>query len=83
MLTNHGQYNADVPFEHKPALGFYDTAEEKAKSTSAPVGQTLRRLEGKRKPEEEEAERKRRKREREGQKGNEVSSINYKRNITY
>ena len=67
-------YNADIPFEHKPALGFYDTSEEQAKATSAPIGQSLRRLENKRKPEEEEAERKRKKkREEEGKKpGHEV-----------
>ena len=63
-------YNADIPFEHKPALGFYDTAEEQAKATSAPVGQTLRRLENKRKPDEEDAERKRKQRKtEEGKKG--------------
>ncbi len=67
-------YNADIPFEHKPALGFYDTSEEQAKSTTAPIGQSLRRLENKRKPEEEEAERKRKKKkEEEGKKpGHEV-----------
>ncbi|KIM27469.1 hypothetical protein M408DRAFT_329933 [Serendipita vermifera MAFF 305830] len=58
-------YNADIPFEHKPALGFYDTSEEQAKATSAPVGQTLRRLENKRKPDEEDAERKRKQRKME------------------
>jgi pre-mRNA-splicing factor CDC5/CEF1 len=61
------QYNADIPFEKKPAAGFYDTAEEQARTTTAPVGQTLRRLENKRKPEEEEAERK--KRQRKGKEG--------------
>ena len=61
-------YNADIPFEHKPALGFYDTFEEQAKATSAPVGQTLRRLENKRKPDEEEAERKRKQRKMEESK---------------
>ncbi|KAH7913466.1 pre-mRNA splicing factor component-domain-containing protein [Hygrophoropsis aurantiaca] len=55
-------YNADIPFEKKPAPGFYDTSEEQARITSAPVGQSLRRLENKRKPEEEEAERKKRQR---------------------
>ncbi|KAF8163052.1 pre-mRNA splicing factor component-domain-containing protein [Crassisporium funariophilum] len=55
-------YNADIPFEKKAAAGFYDTAEEQARIASAPVGQTLRRLENKRKPEEEEAERKKRQR---------------------
>ncbi|TFK26362.1 Cc.Cdc5 protein [Coprinopsis marcescibilis] len=53
-------YNADIPFEKKPAPGFYDTSEEKAVVAAAPVGQSLRRLENKRKPEEEELERKKR-----------------------
>ncbi|KAL0578259.1 Pre-mRNA-splicing factor cef1 [Marasmius crinis-equi] len=55
-------YNADIPFEKKPAPGFYDTSDEQARVAAAPVGQTLRRLENKRKPEEEEAERKKRQR---------------------
>ncbi|CAL1703839.1 unnamed protein product [Somion occarium] len=60
-------YNADIPFEKKPAPGFYDTSDEQARETTAPVGQSLRRLENKRKPEEEEAER--RKRQRKGKEG--------------
>lgn len=60
-------YNADIPFEKKAAPGFYDTSDEQARATVAPVGQTLRRLENKRKPEEEEAERK--KRQRRGKDG--------------
>ena len=65
--THPLQYNADIPFEKKPAAGFYDTSEEQAVVAAAPVGQSLRRLENKRKPEEEEAERKKRqKREKEG-----------------
>ncbi|KAL5533124.1 CEF1 [Sanghuangporus sanghuang] len=55
-------YNTDIPFEKKAAPGFYDTSEEQAKASIAPVGQSLRRLENKRKPEEEEAERKKRQR---------------------
>ncbi|KIJ68107.1 hypothetical protein HYDPIDRAFT_37670 [Hydnomerulius pinastri MD-312] len=43
---------------HKPVPGFYDTSEEQARITSAPVGQSLRCLENKRKPKYEEAERK-------------------------
>jgi pre-mRNA-splicing factor CDC5/CEF1 len=54
----------DIPFEKKAAPGFYDTSDEQARVTSAPVGQSLRRLENKRKPEDEEAER--RKRQRKG-----------------
>jgi pre-mRNA-splicing factor CDC5/CEF1 len=65
-------YNADIPFEKKAAPGFYDTAEEQARITSAPVGQTLRRLENKRKPEEEEAERKKRQRKN-GKEGGDTS----------
>ncbi|KAF7796513.1 hypothetical protein EIP86_007691 [Pleurotus ostreatoroseus] len=60
-------YNADIPFEKKAAPGFYDTSEEQARATTAPVGQTLRRLENKRKPEAEEEERK--KRQRRGKEG--------------
>ncbi|KAJ7063041.1 pre-mRNA splicing factor component-domain-containing protein [Mycena amicta] len=56
-------YNTDVPFEKKAAPGFYDTSEEQARLAAAPVGQSLRRLENKRKPaDEEEAERKKRQR---------------------
>ncbi|PFH47677.1 hypothetical protein AMATHDRAFT_67216 [Amanita thiersii Skay4041] len=55
-------YNADIPFEKKPAPGFYDTAEEQARVAAPPVGQSLRRLENKRKPDEEEIERKKRQR---------------------
>ncbi|KAI6021496.1 pre-mRNA splicing factor component-domain-containing protein [Pisolithus microcarpus] len=57
-------YNADIPFEKKAAPGFYDTSEEQARVTSAPIGQSLRRLENKRKTDDEEAER--RKRQRQG-----------------
>lgn len=60
-------YNADIPFEKKAAPGFYDTSDEQARASVAPVGQTLRRLENKRKPEEEEAEKK--KRQRRGKDG--------------
>ncbi|KAL6299669.1 pre-mRNA splicing factor component-domain-containing protein [Sparassis latifolia] len=34
-------YNADIPFEKKAAPGFYDTSDEQARATTAPVGQTL------------------------------------------
>ena len=72
--TRH-QYNADIPFEKKAAAGFYDTAEEQARVAAAPVGQTLRRLENKRKPEEEEAERK--KRQRKNAPGKEGEAANH------
>lgn len=68
------QYNADIPFEKKAAPGFYDTSEEQARITSAPVGQSLSRLDNKRKPEEEEAERKKRQRKNAaGKEGSENS----------
>ncbi|TFY64444.1 hypothetical protein EVJ58_g2617 [Rhodofomes roseus] len=56
-------YNADIPFEKKPAAGFYDTADEQARETTAPVGQSLRRLEGKRKADDQEEERRKRQRQ--------------------
>ncbi|PCH39574.1 hypothetical protein WOLCODRAFT_129419 [Wolfiporia cocos MD-104 SS10] len=55
-------YNADIPFEKKPAPGFYDTSDEQARATTAPVGQSLRRLENKRKPDDEAEERRKRQR---------------------
>ncbi|KAI9571152.1 pre-mRNA splicing factor component-domain-containing protein [Boletus coccyginus] len=65
------RYNADIPFEKKPAPGFYDTSEEQARITSAPVGQSLRRLENKRKTDDDEAERRKRQRRNAENKGNE------------
>ena len=54
------QYNTDIPFEKKPAPGFYDTSEEQARVTAAPIGQSLRRLENKRKADAEDEERRKR-----------------------
>ncbi|KAF8268981.1 hypothetical protein EI94DRAFT_1907453 [Lactarius quietus] len=64
-------YNADIPFEKKPATSFYDTSEEQAHVEAAPVGLADSALSGeKRKPEEEEAEHKKRlKRGKEGENG--------------
>jgi len=69
LLNTFSQYNADIPFEKRPAPGFYDTSEEQARITSAPIGQSLRRLENKRRSDDEEAERRKRQRrnEKEGQ----------------
>ncbi|KAF8444791.1 pre-mRNA splicing factor component-domain-containing protein [Boletus edulis BED1] len=64
-------YNTDIPFEKKPAPGFYDTSEEQARITSAPVGQSLRRLENKRRSDDDEAERRKRQRRNAENKGNE------------
>jgi pre-mRNA-splicing factor CDC5/CEF1 len=55
-------YNADIPLEHRPAPGFYDTTDEAAKTYSAPIGQSLRALEGKRRQEVEEQEEKNKRR---------------------
>ncbi|KZT03429.1 Cc.Cdc5 protein [Laetiporus sulphureus 93-53] len=66
-------YNADIPFEKKPAPGFYDTAEEQARATTAPVGQSLRRLENKRRPDDEEAERRKRQRKANNKEGENAS----------
>ena len=74
LLDFNFKYNADIPFEKKAAPGFYDTSEEQAVITAAPVGQTLRRLENKRKPEEEEAERKKRQRKNDAGKEGEGAS---------
>lgn len=61
-------YNADIPFEKQPAAGFYDTSEERAKTYAAPIGSSLRALEGKRKQELEEGEQKNAKRQK-GEEG--------------
>jgi len=67
-------YNADIPFEKKPAAGFYDTTEEKSRATQAPVGQTLRQLEGpKRKQMDEDEER--RKRQKKGKDGKDAAAM--------
>lgn len=55
-------YNADIPLEKRAAPGFYDTSEEAAKTFSAPIGQSLRALDGKRKQELEEQEEKNKRR---------------------
>ncbi|KAG8784532.1 Pre-mRNA-splicing factor cef1 [Ceratobasidium sp. 428] len=64
---------AGIIMQHKTkkkgrdAPGFYNTTEEQAKSYSAPVGQSLCRLETERKPQEEEVEAK--KRQKQGKVG--------------
>ncbi|KAG0297207.1 Pre-mRNA-splicing factor cef1 [Linnemannia gamsii] len=52
-------YNADIPFEAKPAPGFYDTTEElKRESTKRLTNIRLEQVDGKRRSEVEEEERK-------------------------
>lgn len=65
---------ADIPFEKQPAPGFYDTTEEDAKKYNAPVGKTLRQLEGKRKQDiEEEDRRKKQKKARDNKDADAMS----------
>jgi pre-mRNA-splicing factor CDC5/CEF1 len=70
-------YNADIPLEHAPAPGFSDVTEEKAKVFAAPIGSSLRALEGKRKEEiEEQGERKKQKTNKDGGgKGNQTQQF--------
>ncbi|KAF9438528.1 Pre-mRNA-splicing factor cef1 [Entomortierella beljakovae] len=52
-------YNADIPFEAKPAPGFYDTTDElKRESTKRLTNVRLEQLDGKRRADVEEEERK-------------------------
>lgn len=68
-------YNADIPFEKRPAPGFYDTMEEKSRKHDAPIGQTLRQLEGpKRKHMDEDEERKKRQKKAEN-KGKDAAAM--------
>lgn len=75
MLIHVADYNADIPFEKQAAPGFYDTTEEQSRPAQAPVGKTLRQLEGpKRKQNEEEEER--RKRQKKSQQDKSMSHFN-------
>ncbi|KAF9422891.1 Pre-mRNA-splicing factor cef1 [Podila epigama] len=57
--TKGMDYNADIPFEAKPAPGFYDTTEElKRESTKRLTNVRLEQLDGKRRADVEEEERK-------------------------
>ncbi|KAG4305550.1 hypothetical protein PORY_001106 [Pneumocystis oryctolagi] len=55
-------YNADIPFEKKPALGFYDTTEEQFINESIKNNVDLRQLDA-RKKDQEDADKKKRKKE--------------------
>lgn len=65
-------YNADIPFNKQPVPGFYDTSEENAKKYDAPVGQSLRQAEGKRRMdmEDNDEKKKRQKKEKDGSSQN-------------
>ena len=72
------QYNADILFEKKAAPGFYDTLEGQPRATAAPVGQGLRHLDNKRKPEDEDSRcEKRQHRNAEGKGGNKLHQTKF------
>ncbi|TIC53373.1 hypothetical protein E3Q05_02448 [Wallemia mellicola] len=50
-------YNADIPFEKQPAIGFYDVGEERAKTYESSIGKSRMEAEGKRKADKGEDER--------------------------
>lgn len=62
-------YMADIPFEKQPAPGFYDVSEERAKEGTAPVGQTLRQLEGGKRKQDVQDEADRKKRQKKSKEG--------------
>lgn len=65
-------YNADIPFEKKPTLGFYDVTEEKYKTQTPVTSADLRQLERKRGAEDEdEARKKRQKKDKDQKEGKE------------
>jgi pre-mRNA-splicing factor CDC5/CEF1 len=69
-------YNADIPFEKRPVLGFYDTSAERNRPTgSAMTNVALQKLEGKRRA--EIADEKRRKRQKMGKEDKEGGPINF------
>ncbi|CAG8655144.1 9260_t:CDS:2, partial [Paraglomus occultum] len=69
-------YNADIPFEKRPALGFYDTSAERNRpAESAMTNVALQKLEGKRRA--EIADEKRRKRQKVGKEDREGGAINF------
>ncbi|WFD28569.1 Pre-mRNA-splicing factor cef1 [Malassezia nana] len=52
-------YNAEIPFEKQPLLGFYDTTEEAAKVYEEPMRRTLQQMEPGLRQNDEEAKRRR------------------------
>lgn len=56
-------YNADIPFEKKPALGFYDTTEEQLINETLKNNIDLHQLEEKKKDQEDSDKKKRKKEE--------------------
>ena len=61
-------YNADIPFEKQPTIGFFDTSEEQSKSYRAPLGRTVKQLDGREKGQEQDSENKKREKEAEQKK---------------
>jgi pre-mRNA-splicing factor CDC5/CEF1 len=66
-------YMADIPFEKQPAPGFYDITEEDARRAHAPVGRTIRQMDGKRKKDDDD-EAERRKRQKKAQEAKNAQS---------
>jgi pre-mRNA-splicing factor CDC5/CEF1 len=56
LVLTLADYNVDIPFEKQPAPGFYDITQERAKTYDAPIGATLRELEGPKRRNNEEPE---------------------------
>ncbi|KDN51356.1 hypothetical protein K437DRAFT_273005 [Tilletiaria anomala UBC 951] len=56
-------YNADIPFEKQPAIGFFDTSEEQSRSYKAPIGKTVTQLNRAERPSDDEGGKKKRERE--------------------
>ncbi|KAG5437464.1 hypothetical protein PCANB_000892 [Pneumocystis canis] len=56
-------YNADIPFEKKPALGFYDTTEEQLINETIKNNTNFRQLEEKKKDQDDTDKKKRKKEE--------------------
>ncbi|KAH8379246.1 hypothetical protein KR009_003876 [Drosophila setifemur] len=68
-------YNAEIPFEKRPALGFYDTAEEHLQKIDPDFNKMRQQdLDGELRSEKEERERKRDKQKLKQRKENEVPS---------
>ncbi|KAG9284329.1 hypothetical protein G9A89_007484 [Geosiphon pyriformis] len=69
-------YNADIPFEKKPARGFYDTTEEKNQQAEHGMNNAnLQKLEGKKRP--EPADNKKRKRQKSGKNEKDGGHIDF------
>merc|ERR1712223_884359 len=70
-------YNSEIPFEKKPAIGFYDTANEEFVAPNPKFGKLRQhQLDEKRRDEEEQKERKKDKQKSKDRKENNVPNMN-------